>query len=117
MLNGDPSAPRPFQVNIPSEEVERMRRVIAETRLPDSPPLPGASWDYGVDLEWLRNMRDAWLNDFDWKSVERKINALPQFTVLIESVAVHFVHQTSTRADAVPLILLHGWPGELKYSA
>lgn len=90
-----------------------MRRIIAETRLPDSAPLSGASWEYGVDLEWLKGMRDAWLNDFDWKSVEKEINSLPQFTVTIESVVVHFVHQKSSRPDAVPLILLHGWPGRL----
>ena len=88
-----------------------MRRIIADTRLPDRPPVPGASWDYGADLDWLKGMRDAWLNKFDWKTVEKEMNSFPQFTVDIESLTLHFVHQKSSRQDAIPIILLHGWPG------
>lgn len=88
-----------------------MKRLIADTRLPDGPPVPGASWDYGIDLDWLKGLRDAWLNDFDWKEVEGEINAFDHYTVVIESVTVHFIHHRSQRPDAIPIILMHGWPG------
>ena len=88
-----------------------MRRLIADTRLPEVSPIPGASWDYGVDLEWMKGLRDAWLNDFDWKEVEQEMNAFNHYTVVIESVTVHFMHHKSPRPDATPIILLHGWPG------
>lgn len=94
-----------------------MRRLISDTRLPDSSPVGGASWDYGVDLEWLKTMRNAWLNDFDWKLVEKEMNSIPQFTAVIESVSVHFMHQKSSRADAVPILFLHGWPGEHEHDS
>lgn len=105
------ASPTPFRVQFPDEEVERMKRLIGDTRLPDQSPLPEASWDYGVDLVWLKSMRDAWLNEFDWKAVEAEMNAFDHFTVPIESITLHFIHQRSPREDAVPIILFHGWPG------
>jgi len=60
----DPSAPRPFRVEF-AQEVERMRRLLTETRLPAAPQIPGATWDYGVDLNWLKSMHNAWLNEYD----------------------------------------------------
>ena len=106
----DPSSPQSFKIDIPLEEVERMKQLIAHARLPDAPPIPGASWEYGVDLQWLREMKNAWLNEFDWKDVEREMNAFDHYTVHIESVKLHFIHQRSARADAIPLILFNGWP-------
>ncbi|THG99743.1 hypothetical protein EW026_g2667 [Hermanssonia centrifuga] len=110
-MSQDLSSPQPFRVEIADDEVERMKRIIEDTRLPDSPPLPNASWDYGVDLDWLKGLRDVWLNDFDWKEVEREMNAFHHFTVTIESVSLHFVHHQSRDVDAIPIILMHGWPG------
>jgi hypothetical protein len=112
MNSADPAAPVPFKVNIPSEEVERMKRLIADTRLPDHPPVSGASWDYGIDLDWLKSLRDKWLFDYDWKVVEEQMNTFPQYTVPIEGIKVHFIHQKSARPDAIPLIMLNGWPGK-----
>lgn len=109
------AAPSPFRVDIPDDEVERMKRLIRDTRLPEPPPLPGASWDYGVDLDWLKNMREAWLNDFDWKTVEAEMNTFDHYTVPIESITLHFIHQKSPRDDAIPILLLHGWPGTLSF--
>ena len=109
------AAPSPFRVDIPDDEVERMKRLIRDTRLPEQPPLPGASWDYGVDLDWLKNMREAWLNDFDWKTVEAEMNTFDHYTVPIESITLHLIHQKSPRDDAIPILLLHGWPGTLSF--
>lgn len=111
-MSDDFSSPRPFTVSIPDEDVQRMARLVADTRLPTTPPIPGASWDYGVDLAWLTQLRQTWIDDFEWKDVEREMNTYSQFTVLIESVNVHFVHVKSACADATPIILIHGWPGK-----
>ena len=94
-----------------------MKQLIAHTRLPDEAPIPGASWDYGVDLKWLREMKDAWQTEFDWKDVEREMNAFDHYTVHIESVKLHFIHQRSARPDAIPLILCNGWPSAFAYSS
>ena len=110
-MSDDFASPQPFVVNIPPEDVARMRRLVADTRLPEESPIPGASWDYGVDLAWLRQMKDAWVNEFDWEEVQREMNAFNHFTVLIESVTVHFMHHKSEREGAIPIMLLHGWPG------
>ncbi|GJE85677.1 epoxide hydrolase [Phanerochaete sordida] len=110
-MQTDPTAPRPFRVNVPGDEVKRMKRLIADTRLPDSPAVDGMSWDYGVDLQWLKSLRDKWLYEFDWNAVEEKMNGFAHFTVPIEGVTVHFMHHKSSRPDAIPLMMLHGWPG------
>ncbi|KAI0082847.1 alpha/beta-hydrolase [Panus rudis PR-1116 ss-1] len=88
-----------------------MIQLVADTRLPDEPIMPGVSWDYGTDLHWLKIMKEKWVKDFDWKTVEARMNAFSHFRVPIEGINLHFIHQRSTRADAVPLILTHGWPG------
>ena len=105
------SSPRPFRVEFAQEEVERMRRLLGDTRLPTTPQIPGATWDYGVDLDWLKSMRDAWLNEYDWRAVERRMNAFNHFKVTIEGIELHYPHHKSEREGAIPIILTHGWPG------
>lgn len=110
-MSVDPSQPTPFKVAIPDDEVARMDRLIEDTRLPDQPFVSDASWDYGVDLAWLKEMRDRWSNEFDWKEVERKMNERDHFKVMIEGVDLHYIYAKSAREDAVPILLSHGWPG------
>jgi len=105
------STPRPFRVEFAPDDVGRIRRLLADTRLPATPPIPGATWDYGVDLHWLKSMRDAWLNEYDWRAVERRMNTLNHFKVTIEGIELHYLHHKSEREDAIPIILTHGWPG------
>lgn len=109
----DISQPRPFRINIPENEVNRMKHLIELSRLPEHDLLPGASWDYGVDLAWLRGMKDEWLAGFDWRSVEEELNQWPQFQVDIEGVTIHYIHAKSSDPTAIPLILSHGWPGSV----
>lgn len=107
----DPSAPIPFRVDIPDTEVARLKHLLQDTRLPDTPFTSGVSWEYGVDLDWMKKMRDTWLNEFDWRAAESRINQYPQFKVTIEGISLHFIHQRSERPDAVPILFSHGWPG------
>ena len=60
-----------------------MRHFLRNTRLPTTPQIPGATWDYGIDLDWLKSMRDAWLNEYDWRTVERCMDTLNHFKVTI----------------------------------
>ena len=107
----DPIFPRPFRVEFAQEEVERMRHLLRESRLPTASQIPGATWDYGVDLDWLKSMRGAWLNEYDWHVVERHMNTLNHFKVTIEGIDLHYLHHQSEREDAIPILLVHGWPG------
>jgi len=88
-----------------------MYHLLRDTRLPTTPQIPGATWDYGVDLDWLKSMRNAWLNEYDWRVVERRMNTLNHFKVTIEGIDLHYLHHQSDREGAIPVILTHGWPG------
>jgi hypothetical protein len=100
------SSPRPFRVEFAQEEVGRMRRLLIETRLPTVPRIPGATWDYGVDLDWPKSSRDAWLN---WRAVEQWMNTFNHFKATIEAHELHYLHHKPEREGATPIILAHGW--------
>jgi pimeloyl-ACP methyl ester carboxylesterase len=105
-----PGTPVPFTIQVSDAETARLKSQLSDTYLPASPPVPDASWDYGVDLDWLKEMKSAWLS-FDFQHFKGDINKYPQFKVLIEEVELHYVHVKSSRKNAIPIVLLHGWPG------
>lgn len=105
------SAIYPFKVDIPREEVERLYRKVKDTRLPPKEIVPDAGNKYGPTYTWAKDLLEAWQNDFDWYPIQDEINAVPQFKTKVEDVNIHFVHVRSERADAIPLIMVHGWPG------
>ena len=88
-----------------------MRHLLRDTRLPTTPQIPGATWGYGVDLDWPKPMRDAWLNEYDWRSVERPMNTRNHFKVTIEGIDSHYFHNGFEREGAISFILTRGWPG------
>ncbi len=100
---------RPFRIDIPQADLDDLRRRIAQTRWPDE--IPGVGWDRGVPLGYLKELADYWRGSYDWRAAEARLNAYPQFVTEIEGVNVHFLHVRSPEADALPLILTHGWPG------
>src|ERR671921_1552576 len=102
---------RPFHVDIPEEELAELRRRITATRLPHKELVDDRS--QGVQLATLQELARYWTTDYDWRTAEAKLNALPQFTTEIDGVAIHFIHVTSPHADALPLIMTHGWPGSV----
>ncbi|CED83938.1 alpha beta-hydrolase [Phaffia rhodozyma] len=102
--------PTPFQVSFAQQDVDRMMAKIRDTRLPTAPIVPGASWDYGIDLDWLTELHKYWANEWSWEETEKRINKYPHFRVDIEEISLHFVHIKSKQPDAIPLILSHGWP-------
>jgi pimeloyl-ACP methyl ester carboxylesterase len=102
---------RPFHVDIPEEELAELRRRIAAARWPTRELVADRS--QGVQLATLQALARYWATDYDWRTCEAKLNALPQFTTEIDGVDIHFLHVTSPQADALPLIMTHGWPGSV----
>ncbi|MCP2335509.1 epoxide hydrolase family protein [Actinomadura rupiterrae] len=99
----------PFKVDIPQEQIDDLRARLAATRWPYE--LPGVGWDRGVPVGYLKGLAEHWRTGFDWRRAEAAINAFPQFTTEVDGQRLHFLHVRSAEPDAVPLLLLHGWPG------
>jgi pimeloyl-ACP methyl ester carboxylesterase len=102
---------RPFEVERLDEPVEDVRRRIASTRWPSKELVGDRS--QGVQLEALRALAHYWLEEYDFGRVATRLNALPQFVTEIDGVDIHFIHVRSNHADALPLIMTHGWPGSV----
>ena len=102
---------RPFQVEIPEEELAELRRRIEATRWPSQELV--ADRAQGVQLATLQELARYWVTDYDWRKAEAKLNALPQFTTEIDGVEIHFIHVKSPHENALPLIMTHGWPGSV----
>lgn len=100
---------RPFTIAVPDSVLEDLQARLARTRLPDQ--IPGTGWTYGTDRAYMEELLAYWRDGFDWRAQERRLAALDHFVTTIDGVDVHFVHQRSERPDAVPLLLIHGWPG------
>ena len=107
----DSATIQPFQVHVPDRALIDLRRRLAETRWPDQ--LPGTTWEYGADNKKVRELADYWENNYDWRAQEAKINGFDQFTTEIDGQQIYFIHQRSPRSDAIPLMLIHGWPGSI----
>ncbi|WP_238007740.1 epoxide hydrolase [Dactylosporangium sp. AC04546] len=102
---------RPFSVEVPQAELDELRRRLERAQWPDE--LPGAGDAYGVPQSRVRELTRYWLEHFDWRAVEARLNAHPQFLTEIDGATVHFIHVRSANPDATPLILTHGWPGSV----
>ena len=103
--------PVPFRLQMPDSAIEDLRARLARTRWPDEPPLE--AWSTGSSVEYVKELCEYWRSRFDWRAWEAKLNAWPQFTVPAGGVELHFIHAKSKRRDAMPLLLLHGWPGSV----
>jgi pimeloyl-ACP methyl ester carboxylesterase len=102
---------RPFKVNVPDSALADLRRRIAATRWPTKELVQDRS--QGVQLATLRELARYWTTEYDWRKVEAKLNALPQFMTKIDGVDIHFIHVKSRHPYAMPLIMTHGWPGSV----
>jgi pimeloyl-ACP methyl ester carboxylesterase len=102
---------RPFHVDIAEEELSELRDRIAGTRWPTQELVTDRS--QGVQLATIKALAEYWETQYDWRKAEAKLNALPQFTTEIDGIEIHFIHVKSPHADALPLIMTHGWPGSV----
>jgi len=102
---------RSFQIDIPEEQIDDLRRRIEATRWPSKEPVKDRS--QGVQLQVLQELARYWVTDYDLGRVEQRLNALPQFTTEIDGVEIHFIHVRSRHENALPMIMTHGWPGSV----
>ncbi len=105
------TAIEPFQIDVPEAELEDLHGRLERTRWPDE--LPGTGWDYGVPQAYLRELVGYWRTGYDWRAEEARLNAAPQFVTRIDGQRLHFLHVRSPQSGALPLLLLHGWPGSI----
>jgi pimeloyl-ACP methyl ester carboxylesterase len=103
--------PAAFRIAVPDEQLADLRQRLANTRWPDE--LPGVGWQYGVPLDYMRELAEDWRTRYDWRAWEARLNEWPQFTTTIDGARVHFAHVRSPERDALPLIITHGWPGSI----
>jgi len=102
---------RPFRIKIPEADLVDLRRRIAATRWPERETVTDRS--QGVQLATIEKLARYWETDYDWRKVEARLNALPQFMTNIDGVDIHFIHVRSKLPNALPVIVTHGWPGSI----
>jgi pimeloyl-ACP methyl ester carboxylesterase len=102
---------RPFNFHAPEEALSDLRRRISATKWPERETVKDAS--QGVRLDTMREVARYWRTDYDWRKVEARLNALPQFMTEIDGLDIHFIHVRSKYENALPLIVTHGWPGSI----
>ena len=110
-VTADATTIRPFSIEVPEEQLAELRRRIEATRWPSGELVDDRS--QGVQLATIQALARYWTTDYDWRRVEAKLNALPQFTTEIDGVDIHFIHVKSPQENALPLIMTHGWPGSV----
>jgi len=105
----DSGAIRPFKAHVPDVILRDLQRRLANTRWPDQ--LPGTSWEYGADIKKVRELALYWQSQYNWRVQEARINQFHQYTTEIDGQQIYFIHERSPLPNAVPLMLIHGWPG------
>ncbi len=101
----------PFEIDIADAAIADLKRRLAATRMPDQ--IADTTWEYGTDSSYLSELIAYWQNDFDWKKQESELNQFDQFKTEIDGLDMHFIHQRSENPDAIPLMIVHGWPGSV----
>jgi len=107
----DTNAIRPFHVNVPEAELTELRMRINTTKWPERETVTDES--QGVQLATIQALARYWATEYDWRKIEAKMNALPQFITEIDGLDIHFIHVRSKHGNALPLIVTHGWPGSI----
>src|SRR4051794_31565358 len=109
--NAEDTSIRPFRVHVADKALADLRRRIVGTQWPEKETVSDQS--QGVPLATMQELARYWSTDYDWRKVEAKLNALPQFITNIDGLDIHFIHVRSKHKDALPLIINHGWPGSI----
>jgi pimeloyl-ACP methyl ester carboxylesterase len=110
-MSATPTAVRPFEVEVPDEQLAQLRDRVDATRWPSEELVADRS--QGVQLATIQALARYWASDYDWRACEARLNALPQFVTEIDGVDIHFIHVRSPHENALPLIMTHGWPGSV----
>jgi epoxide hydrolase len=100
-----------FDIRVDDSLLEDLRDRLARTRFTDQ--IEGSGWDYGMPVDYLRQLVAYWHDTYDWRAHEAALNRLPHFRTAIDGQSIHFIHTRSPQAGAFPLLLTHGWPGSI----
>jgi hypothetical protein len=111
MISLNMSDIRHFHVSVPEAELTELRRRVSATKWPEQETVTDQS--QGVQLATIQKLARYWATEYDWRKVEAKLNALPQFMTEIDGLDIHFVHVGSKHENALPLIVTHGMPGSI----
>ncbi|HEX6798157.1 MAG TPA: alpha/beta fold hydrolase [Ktedonobacterales bacterium] len=106
-----PIGVRPFRIHVPDEALANLRRRVAATDWPEKETVADSS--QGVPLAMIQELARYWATDYDWRTVEARLHALPQFMTEIDGLDIHFIHVRSQHDGALPLLVNHGWPGSI----
>jgi|ETNmetMinimDraft_1059919.scaffolds.fasta_scaffold27409_2 microsomal epoxide hydrolase len=110
-LANNGSSITPFEIVVPDAAINDLKTRLQNTRLPDQ--ISETTWEYGTDKTYLTELIDYWENEFDWREQERTLNEFDHFKTEIDEIEMHFIHQRSEHPDAIPLMIVHGWPGSI----
>ncbi|MFI8596804.1 epoxide hydrolase family protein [Rothia koreensis] len=105
----------PFALNVPTEAIDDLHSRLRASRFPEHETVLGShdEWAQGIPLTYVHELCQYWLHDHDWRRLEAELNGLGQWTTEIDGLDIHFLHVRSSRADARPLLITHGWPGSV----
>ena len=100
-----------FEIRVDDQVLEDLHRRLVQTRFPDQ--IADTGWDYGIPVDYLRQLVEYWRDSYDWRSEEARLNGFEHFRTDIDGQRIHFIHARSAHPDARPLLLTHGWPGSI----
>ena len=99
----------PFKIDVPDDVLQDLNERLARTRWPDE--IPGSGWDYGSNLDYIKELVEYWRTEFDWRAQEKLINSFSHFKTDVNGLGIHFIHEKGKGPDPMPLVITHGWPG------
>ena len=102
-------AVQPYKIEIPDSVLNDLKSRLARTRWPDE--LPGTGWDYGSNLDYVKELVEYWRTKFDWHAQEKLINSFSHFKSEVDGLNIHFIHEKGKGPNPMPLVITHGWPG------
>lgn len=102
---------RPFRIAVSDADLDDLKQRLSRTRWPE--PECVDDWTQGIPLSYMRDLAEYWATEYDWRSREAALNRFDHYTTEIDGLDIHFIHQRSTREDAFPLVITHGWPGSI----
>jgi len=102
-------AVQPYKIEIPDSVLDDLKSRLERTRWPDE--LPGTDWDYGSNLDYVKELVEYWRTKFDWHAQEKLINSFSHFKSEVDGLNIHFIHEKGKGPNPMPLVITHGWPG------
>jgi pimeloyl-ACP methyl ester carboxylesterase len=100
-----------FHIEVPDSLLEDLRDRLERTRFPDQ--IEGTGWEYGIPIDYLRELVDYWRATYDWRTQEEHLNSFSHYRTRIDDQSIHFIHAKSAHTDALPILITHGWPGSV----